>query len=150
MSVTLALAPFDPQAALAALNTAGVGAMASFVGYCRPQSDGRAVTHLVLEHYPGFTEAEIRRIGEAVAARHALRDWLIVHRAGTIEAGAPIVLVAASSEHRAAAFAAVEEIMDRLKTDAPFWKREVGAGGDRWIEPTDADRVRRGSWEQTS
>ena len=77
-------------------------------------------------------------------AQHAIADLLVIHRAGAIEAGEPIVLVAAASAHRAAAFAATEELMDFLKTDAPFWKREVGADGERWVEPSAEDYARRG------
>lgn len=136
---------FDPHARLAAYDAAGAdhGALASFVGYCRNRSHGRAVATLELQHYPGFTEQEIGRIAECAARRHELKDVLVVHRIGVIRPGEAIVLVAARSAHRAAAFAAVEELMDFLKTDAPLWKREDGAGGARWVEPTAEDRARR-------
>jgi molybdopterin synthase catalytic subunit len=136
---------FDPHARLAAYDAAGAdhGALASFVGYCRDRSHGRAVETLELQHYPGFTEQEIARMAEATLRRRDLKDVLVVHRVGLIQPGEAIVLVAARSAHRAAAFAAVEELMDFLKTDAPLWKREDGAGGPRWIEPTAEDRARR-------
>lgn len=117
------------------------GALASFVGYCR--SANGAVSQLELDHYPGFTEAEVSRLARSVAARHDLLDLLVIHRIGVIPANDPIVLVAALSRHRAEAFAAVAEMMDYLKTDAPFWKRETGPDGSRWIEPTAADYARR-------
>ncbi|MBL8547837.1 MAG: molybdenum cofactor biosynthesis protein MoaE [Hyphomonadaceae bacterium] len=138
-----AFAPDAELARFAAARGENSGAAVSFVGYCRGTSAHGPVTQLELEHYPGFTEAEIERITLDVAGKHNVADVLVIHRAGAIEAGAPIVLVAALSSHRAAAFAAVEEIMDYLKTDAPFWKREVGPAGARWIEPTSEDQCRR-------
>ncbi len=83
------------------------------------------------------------QMAEAIAAKHGLIDLLIIHRVGVIAPGEAIVLVATLSTHRSAAFAAVEEIMDYLKTDAPIWKLEKGPSGDRWIEPTPDDRTRR-------
>lgn len=133
---------FDPQAELAALaeGDPGIGAVASFLGLCR--GDGGAVVALELEHYPGFTEAEITRLAVSVAGRHAVDHVCVVHRVGRIAPGEAIVLAAAASRHRAAAFAAVEALMDYLKTDAPFWKKEWGAQGPRWVEPTADDRAR--------
>jgi molybdopterin synthase catalytic subunit len=143
MSVTLTSEPFDANAELAhlAAERDNAGALASFVGYCRGE-DG-AVTRLELEHYPGFTEREIAALAERVTRKHQLLALHIVHRVGAIPAGDAIVLVAALSAHRAAAFAAVSEMMDYLKTDAPIWKREIGPDGARWVEPTQADRARR-------
>ena len=144
MHILITDKPFTPDAELkrfSASRGGEVGAIASFVGYCRA-SDG-AVETLELQHYPGFTEKEVERLASIVADRHGLDDLLIIHRAGAIRVSQPIVLVAATSAHRAAAFAAVAEMMDYLKTDAPFWKRETGVGGARWIEPTAADYARR-------
>jgi molybdopterin synthase catalytic subunit len=137
---------FSPDAELSRFAQArgdAAGALASFIGYCRATSSEGAVTQLVLDHYPGFTEAEVARLAAAVASRHGLIDLLVIHRVGAIGASEPIVLAAALSAHRAEAFAAVSEMMDHLKTDAPFWKREVGPQGARWIEPTAADYARR-------
>lgn len=139
--VTAAFSPDEELARFAETRTDAAGALASFVGYCRGEAG--AVERLELEHYPGFTEAEITRLAEAVAQRHKLIDLLVIHRVGAIAASEPIVLVGALSAHRAAAFAAVSELMDYLKTDAPIWKREVGADGARWIEPTAQDQQRR-------
>lgn len=143
MRVLITSDAFSPDAELvsfAAQRNEHAGALASFVGYCR--GDG-AVERLELEHYPGFTEEEVARLAQAVAARHGLIDLLIIHRVGAIPAGDPIVLVATLSRHRATAFAAVSEMMDYLKTDAPVWKREIGTQGARWIEPTAEDYARR-------
>ena len=140
------LEAFEPDAELARFASERgetCGAAVSFVGYCRGQAEHGQVTQLELEHYPGFTESEIERIAHAISVKHDLAHLLVIHRAGIVAAGEPIVLVAALSSHRAAAFAAVEELMDYLKTDAPFWKRETGPGGARWIEPTAADQRRR-------
>jgi molybdopterin synthase catalytic subunit len=144
MRVFITDQPFSPEAELARFSDsrgAEVGAVASFVGYCR--ADAGAVETLELQHYPGFTETEVERLAQRVAGRHALDDLLVIHRVGAVGALQPIVLVAAMSAHRAAAFAAVAEMMDYLKTDAPFWKREAGPSGARWIEPTAADYARR-------
>ncbi len=138
--------PFSPEAAMQALSSqrdGEAGALASFVGYCRTASPNGVVNQLELDHYPGFTEREVSRLAHSVAARHHLLDLIVIHRIGVIPANDPIVLVAALSSHRAEAFAAVTEMMDYLKTDAPFWKRETGPHGARWIEPTAADYARR-------
>lgn len=138
--------PFAPAheiACFAAARDNQCGALASFVGYCRGQASDGAVTALELQHYPGFTEAEIERLAKKTSIKHALAALVVMHRVGVIPAGEAIVLVAAQSGHRASAFAAVEEMMDYLKTDAPIWKREVAPGGARWIEPTSEDYARR-------
>lgn len=146
MTVSITAERFSPDAEIArfsATRGADCGAAVTFVGYCRGASQQGEVTRLDLEHYPGFTDKEVRRLTERIAERHALSGVLVIHRYGAISPGEPIVLVAALSAHRAAAFAAVEELMDYLKTDAPFWKREVGPDGAHWIEPTAEDRRRR-------
>lgn len=138
-----ALWPELERADFAALRDDGCGALASFVGYCRGRSGDSAVCRLDLQHYPGFTEAEIHRLAHQIAAKHAVAHLLAVHRVGAIAPGEAIVLVATLSAHRAAAFAAVEEMIDYLKTDAPLWKRETSPAGARWIEPTHEDYARR-------
>lgn len=145
MEVRIVTGPFDPQAECAAF-AAGrddAGALVSFTGLCRAANAGEAVTALEIEQYPGFTHKEIRRLAEDVAVRCACPDLLVVHRVGRILPGEAIVLVAALSMHRAAAFAAVEMLMDYLKTDAPLWKKENGPRGAHWIEPRGEDRARR-------
>ena len=122
-----------------------VGALASFVGYVR---DGAGdVEALELDCYPGFTEAEIAKIEAEARARFDLLDVLIVHRFGRMGVGEPIVVAAALSAHRADAFQGVAFLMDYLKTDAPFWKKEIGPGGDRWVEPREDDHAARRAWE---
>lgn len=147
ISARITLDAFSPEAEVARFTAAldgSCGALVTFVGYCRAQSGaGDAVERLELDHYPGFTESEVERMTRLVADKHGLAGVLVVHRAGVIAAGEAIVLVATASAHRASAFAAAEELMDRLKTDAPFWKREHEANASRWIEPTAEDRARR-------
>lgn len=146
--IRVSSAPFDPQAELAAFMAGHreAGALASFVGLCRAE-DG-AVTSLHLDHYPGFTESEIAKIEAEARARFDLIDTLVVHRSGTVTAGDPIVLAAALSAHRKAALQAVDFLMDYLKTGAPFWKRETGPGGERWIEPRADDYEARAQWKE--
>lgn len=139
MTVLLREAPFDPWAELAAhqdarLRPGGHGATAAFVGTMRDFNEGATVERLFLEHYAGMTERELERIVAAAADRHGLADALVVHRVGAIDPGEPIVLVATWSAHRAAAFDACREIMEALKSTAPFWKREHTGSGERWVE----------------
>lgn len=149
IDVRITEAAFDPAAEMAAMpRTPAVGAVASFVGYCRGGAGTEAVTALELEAYPGFTEREIARLAQKIFEQHVLERLLVVHRVGTVAPGEPIVLVAAASAHRAEAFAAAETMMDYLKTDAPFWKRERRASGDVWIEPSEEDRRPRAARSQ--
>jgi molybdopterin synthase catalytic subunit len=139
MPVELLQAPFDPHARLRAhadaLDAEAIGAEASFVGRMRAQNAGARVTAMHLEHYPGMTERELERIAAEAQARWDLIDSLILHRVGAIGLGEPIVLCAAWSAHRAAAFEACEYLMEALKQRAPFWKRETLADGRaRWVE----------------
>ena len=123
------------------------GAIVSFTGLARGRAhSGEAVESLVLDHYPGMTERSIEAITEAAAARFEVSDVLVVHRHGEIAPGEAIVFVAAASRHRGEAFACADYLMDRLKTEAAFWKREAGQGATRWIEPTEADLQRRARW----
>ena len=111
------------------------GAVASFVGVVRDVA-------MTLEHYPGMTENAIKKIVEEARSRWQILDLAVIHRYGELQPGDQIVLVAIASSHRGDAFAACQFIMDFLKTEAPFWKREVGPAGARWIEPTAADYAR--------
>jgi molybdopterin synthase catalytic subunit len=146
--ISVTPSPFDADAELAAFAQAraDAGALASFVGYCRSDNGGSPVEQLELEHYSGFTEHEIEALAEAVSTRRNLMGLLVIHRIGIIAPSEPIVLVAAFARHRSEAFTAVEELMDYLKTDAPFWKREASGEGVRWIEPTQDDKRRRSRW----
>jgi molybdopterin synthase catalytic subunit len=140
--------PFDAGGELAAFaaRVAGAGAIASFLGLVRGESGGADVSALELEHYPPLTERTVAAIGEDARDRFALIGFAIVHRTGALAPGEPIVFVAAAAAHRRAAFEAVDYMMDRLKTEAPFWKREHGANGSRWIEARDEDLRDRARW----
>ena len=130
---------FDPGAELnrfAAGRTA-TGAVASFLGLARAAADGGPA--LELEAYPGFTESRITAFMDTATDRFGLDDALVVHRTGLIAAGEPIVLVLAAAAHRREAFEACDYLMDYLKSRAPFWKREFGPEGPRWVEPTGRD-----------
>lgn len=146
MACRIQEAPFDLAVELAALQNESAGAIASFTGLVR----GGEVRELILEHYPGFTESEIARIEAEARARFDLIGTRIVHRYGAMKPGEAIVLVAASSKHRRAALQAVDFLMDFLKTEAPFWKREIRTdGSEHWIEPRGDDRSARAAWEKS-
>ncbi len=140
--------PFDAGAALNRFcqSTASAGAVVSFTGKVRDATTGRDVTTLLLEHYPGFTEKALAQIEAEARRRWTLEDALIIHRFGKLAPADNIVFVATAAAHRRDAFAAATFLMDYLKTDAPFWKKETGPDGARWIEPTDDDQRARASW----
>ena len=139
----------DPQLELAELTeqARGDGAVVTFIGLARPESkDGDAVDALVLEHHPTLTRQSLEEIAVACAQKFDVSHVRVVHRCGTVPAGEPIVCGGASSLHRRAAFDAADYLMDRLKTEAVFWKREVGDSGAAWVEPTEADYADRDRW----
>lgn len=145
--ITLSEAPFDPGALLSTFsrNRAEVGAIATFTGIARAEAGG---THILeLEAYPGFTEAEIGKIAEQARTRFGLDDLMIRHRVGKIAPGETIVFVATASAHRRAAFEACDFLMDYLKSRAPFWKKEHGPDGARWIEPRAEDYSDAARWD---
>jgi molybdopterin synthase catalytic subunit len=151
MSVVAHLEPIalDPQIELAELTEAacGDGAIVSFVGLARPESsEGNAVDALVLDHHPTLTRQSLEDIAVACGERFDVSHIRVVHRCGTVPSGEPIVFAGAASIHRRAAFDAADYLMDRLKTEAVFWKREVGDAGSTWIEPTEADVADRERW----
>lgn len=119
------------------------GAVATFTGLVRAD-DG--VATLELEHYPGATEAALTRLAEEAVRRWSLNAATIVHRVGPMQPGERIVFTGAASAHRAAALDACAFLIDRLKTDAPFWKREVVAGEGRWVEARDSDDHAADRW----
>jgi molybdopterin synthase catalytic subunit len=140
--------PFDAALLLAdfSARAAGAGAIASFTGLVRSENDGATVSGLTLEHHPSLTEKVIAGIGADAARRFALTDIVIVHRYGALAPGEAIVFVAAAAPHRRAAFDAVDYAMDRLKTEAPFWKREQRGDGAHWLEARGSDREARARW----
>jgi len=137
--IRLAEAPFDPGALLSEFTRgrSETGAVATFTGIARAEAG--ATTVLELEAYPGFTEAAIGKIADQARERFALHDLAILHRVGKIGPGEPIVFVATAAE-------ACDFLMDYLKSKAPFWKKEHGPDGERWIEPTEQDHADRERW----
>ena len=146
--IALSPGPIDPAGLLAEFlaRSAGAGAIASFTGMVRDTHDGARVEGLWLDHHERITAEALAEIGEAARGRFALTARAIVHRVGAVAAGEPIVFVAAASAHRRAAFDAVDYMMDRLKTDAPLWKRETRSDGAHWIEARPDDHLDRARW----
>ncbi len=126
-----------------------VGAVVSFIGQVRDVNEGDAVSQLTLEHYPGMTEKLLHAIIKQAKARWNIMDVLIIHRVGTLQPCDQIVLVAVSGAHRGEAFAACEFVMDYLKTEAPFWKKEATPSGERWVEAKASDDDAKARWNET-
>ena len=126
-----------------------IGAIASFVGLARDLNEGSGVTAMTLEHYPGMTEKALAALVEDANARWTLLDVTVIHRVGRLLPGDPIVLVAVASQHRGEAFAACEFIMDYLKTQAPFWKKEETPEGVRWVDARASDDAAAERWQKT-
>jgi len=123
-----------------------VGALASFIGLVRDHADA-PLEQMTLEHYPGMTEKALAGIAEQACERWRVLDLAIIHRIGPLKPADQIVLVMVASAHRGDAFAACEFIMDFLKTDAPFWKKETGAAGSSWVEARDSDLRAQQKWK---
>lgn len=146
--VTVQAADFDLGAEVAALRAAdpGVGAVAAFVGTVRDRNDGQGVTAMELEHYPGMTEQSIEAMIDEAMRRFDIRAARVVHRVGPLAPLDQIVLVAVTSAHRGAAFQACEFLMDYLKTQAPFWKKETTPDGARWVDARVSDDAALARW----
>lgn len=150
IDIRVQIEPFDPGAELTALHSiGGAGAVASFTGITRPDvSDAGAVTAIELEHYPAMTEAALRQLAQTASDRWDLAACILIHRVGMIHAGEAIVFVGAASAHRAGALAACEYLIDRLKKDVPFWKKEYRSDGEaHWVEAKASDDARAAAWE---
>jgi molybdopterin synthase catalytic subunit len=139
---------FDASAEIAALRAGDgtIGAIAIFIGTVRDRGDGSAVSSMELEHYPGMTEAAIEAMVDAAFARFDIRAARVIHRVGVLAAQEQIVLVAVASSHRGQAFQACEFLMDYLKTQAPFWKKEHTGAGARWVDARVADDAALARW----
>ena len=136
--------PISAEVALAGLSDLGGGAVSSFTGISR---DDGGVTASELEHYPGMTESSLMRLIDEAFARWALLGAAIVHRIGRVAVGEPVVVVGAASRHRADALEATAFLIDRLKTDAPFWKKEHYADGTSvWVDAKSSDDDRSSRW----
>jgi molybdopterin synthase catalytic subunit len=151
MTVCLQEAPFDIGLEISRMTAErkDVGAVASFIGIARednPDEGAEPVIAMTLEHYPGMTENQLLEIELEARKRWQLIDCLIIHRYGRFIPGDPIVLVVTLSSHRKAAFEACEFLMDYLKTQAPFWKREETETGERWVAARQTDNDAASRW----
>ncbi len=141
-------ADFCVSEELAKLNDqADCGAVVSFLGVVRRANEGEAVYAMELEHYPAMTEKALAGIVERARARWQLGDITVIHRVGRLLPGDQIVLVAVAASHRGEAFQACEFIMDWLKTEAPFWKKEDTPDGARWVDARDSDDEAKRRWD---
>ena len=149
MTVCIQTADFDLSTEVAALRAAdpGVGAVVCFVGCVRDRNDGSGVSAMELEHYPGMTEKAIGAMVEAARQRFEIRGVRVIHRVGLLAPQDQIVLVAVSAAHRGTAFQACEFLMDYLKTQAPFWKKETTPDGARWVDARVSDEQAMARWQ---
>ena len=151
VTIRIQEADFDIGREIAAL-TAGrtdIGAVVTFSGICRGSEGDEAIAALTLEHYPGMAEAEIARHTETAMSRWPLTGVTVIHRVGRITPGENIVLVLAASAHREAAFQAAEFLMDYLKANAPFWKREEKPTGTSWVDAHSHDDAAAARWTKS-
>lgn len=148
MPIRVQTEDFDLSAEVAALRAgqAQVGAVVAFVGTVRDMNEGAGVSLLELEHYPGMTEKALEDIVAQARARWPLFDVTVIHRVGPLQPLDQIVLVAVTSAHRGDAFGACEFIMDYLKTEAPFWKKEQTPEGARWVDARASDDRALAKW----
>lgn len=148
MKIRVQTQDFDLGAEVAALRAgqAQVGAVVAFVGTVRDMNEGAGVSEMELEHYPGMTEKALEDIVAHAKARWNIFDALVIHRVGPLKPLDQIVLVAVTSAHRGEAFSACEFIMDYLKTEAPFWKKEVTPQGARWVDARVTDDEALAKW----
>jgi molybdopterin synthase catalytic subunit len=151
VTIRIQEADFDIAQEISTLTKArtDIGAVVSFSGICRGSEGGETIAALTLEYYPGMAEAEIARHAEAAIARWPLTGVSIIHRVGRITPGENIVLVLTASQHRHAAFHAAEFLMDYLKANAPFWKREESAAGTNWVDARGHDDVAAARWTKS-
>lgn len=141
--ITVGQAPIDVGTEFAAIAVGGAGGVATFVGLVRAD-DG--VATLELEHYPGATEGALEALAAEAVQRWNLISARITHRVGVMVPGDVVVFVGAAAAHRAAALDACAFLIDRLKTDAPFWKKETRGGAATWVEPRDSDDAAAARW----
>jgi molybdopterin synthase catalytic subunit len=146
--VAIQTADFDVAAEIATLRAAdkGVGAVCSFIGTVRDRNDGLVVSTLELEHYPGMTERAIEAMMDDAMQRFDILAARVVHRIGLLQPLDQIVMVAVASAHRGESFKACEFLMDYLKTQAPFWKKEVTPQGMRWVDSRVSDDAALARW----
>lgn len=145
-------APLDPHQEVERLRAENpsIGAIVSFIGLMRDINDGDQVDGMFLEHYPGMTEKALQKIVEEAVRRWDLDGCRVVHRVGEMHPTDPIVVVAVASRHRKEAFLGCEYVIDYLKTQAPFWKKELTDGGERWVDARVSDDEAEKKWHSSS
>ena len=150
MAVRVQAADFDLGEEIARFRASNpkIGAVASFIGLVRDINEGDRVSEMELEHYPGMTEKSLEEIITEAHNRWEIFDALIIHRVGPLKPCDQIVLVATASSHRQEAFASCEFIMDYLKTQAPFWKKEQTPSGARWVDARESDDKAKDRWKK--
>jgi molybdopterin synthase catalytic subunit len=146
--VSICEADFDVSEELLALRASDkrIGAVCSFVGTVRDRNDGLSVSSMELEHYPGMTEKSIDAMIDAAMLRFDIFGARVVHRVGLLQPLDQVVLVAVTSAHRGESFRACEFLMDYLKTQAPFWKKEKTSAGERWVDARVSDDAALAKW----
>jgi molybdopterin synthase catalytic subunit len=146
--VSIQTADFDlsTEVALLRLQDKGIGAVCSFIGTVRDRNDGQAVSAMELEHYPGMTEKAIEGMIDEAFKRFDILGARVIHRVGLLKPLDQIVLVIVSSAHRGQSFQACEFLMDYLKTQAPFWKKEQTPEGARWVDARVSDDAALARW----
>ncbi|MFD2368329.1 molybdenum cofactor biosynthesis protein MoaE [Pseudoduganella sp. GCM10020061] len=151
IDVRVQAADFDAGTELARLREGNprVGAIVTFIGTVRDMNDGASVSEMELEHYPGMTEQALESIAARASERWPLYAALVIHRVGPLRPCEQIVLVACASAHRGEAFDACEFIIDYLKTEAPFWKKEQTPSGARWVDARVSDDAALAKWDAT-
>jgi molybdopterin synthase catalytic subunit len=151
VTIRIQEADFDVAQEISALTKGrtDIGAVVSFSGICRGSENDEAIAALTLEHYPDMAEAEIARHAQTALSRWPLTGLTVIHRVGRIVPGENIVLVLTASAHRQAAFQAAEFLMDYLKANAPFWKREESAAGTSWVEARHHDDDAAARWTKS-
>lgn len=144
--------PLDPHREVDQLRADNpkIGAVVSFIGLMRDMNEGDKVDRLFLEHYPGMTEKALLKIVEEASRRWDLQGCRVVHRVGEMLPTDPIVVVVVASSHRKEAFLGCEFVIDYLKTQAPFWKKELTEGGERWVDARISDDEAEEKWRSVS
>lgn len=148
--VRVQLEDFDAGAEITRMRMArpDTGAVAAFIGQVRDLNEGAEISGMTLEHYPGMTEKALEAIVDQARQRWNIFDALVIHRIGALKPLDQIVLVVVSGAHRGEAFSACEFIMDYLKTEAPFWKKERTETGDRWVDARSSDDTAKQRWTE--
>ncbi|MVX57291.1 molybdopterin synthase catalytic subunit MoaE [Parasutterella muris] len=148
MKILVQKEDFDLDAEVRELRkNSSVGAVVTFLGTVRDLNDGKDVSGMTLEYYPGMTEKALTKIAKQALERWDIEDVTVIHRVGELRVTDQIVLVGVSGKHRGEAFDACEFVIDYLKTEAPFWKKETLPEGERWVEARDSDETAKERWD---